>query len=162
MHFIKFDRFYFWGPIIRDILENIENLRSKNDKGKKVKIYSGVIFKKSNKFQYLKSSAFFSMIQLLYRFFHFSVLIMFISHHLQVLSSLTFISKVSSHFLSFSPSRFPLSNLDDNTYLLQLKYLNMTNGETAHIVQLPGRILTKISNTIWIYFRMFFGNVSIG
>jgi len=103
MHFIKFDRFYFWGPIIRDILENIENLRSKNDKGKKVKIYSGVIFKKSNKFQYLKSSAFFSMIQLLYRFFHFSVLIMFISHHLQVLSSLTFISKVSSHVLSFSP-----------------------------------------------------------
>jgi len=38
----------------------------------------------------------------------------------------------------------------------------MTNGETAHIVQLPGRILTKISNTIWICFRMFFGNVSIG
>ncbi len=30
------------GPLIRDILQNIENLKSKNEMGRKVKIYSGV------------------------------------------------------------------------------------------------------------------------
>lgn len=89
------------GPIIRDILENIQNLKSNNEKGRKVKIYSG--------------------------------------HDTTIMPILSFLGVNYVHQPPFASALFfDIYQKDDNTYLLQLKYLNMTNGQNPHIIRLPG------------------------
>ncbi|CAF0743944.1 unnamed protein product [Adineta steineri] len=89
------------GPLLRDILQNIENLITNNVNGRKAKIYSG--------------------------------------HDTSIAPVLAFLGVNHVHQPPFASALFfDLYQQDDQSYAIQLQYLNMTNGRNAHIIRLPG------------------------
>ncbi|CAF3180608.1 unnamed protein product [Rotaria socialis] len=89
------------GPLLRDILENIEDLILNKSKRRKAKIYSG--------------------------------------HETIIAAILSFLGINYPHQPPLASALFfDLYRLDNDSYGIQLEYLNMTNGRTAYPIQLPG------------------------
>ncbi|CAF3640980.1 unnamed protein product [Rotaria socialis] len=89
------------GPLLRDILENIEDLILNKSKRRKAKIYSG--------------------------------------HETTIAATLSFLGINYPHQPPLASALFfDLYRLDNDSYGIQLEYLNMTNGRTAYPIQLPG------------------------
>ncbi|CAF1338142.1 unnamed protein product [Rotaria sordida] len=88
------------GPLLREILQNIENLILNNEQGRKVKIYFG--------------------------------------HDMTISAILAYLGINYVHQPPFASGLFfDLYQQDDNSYAIQIEYLNMTNSRDTHIMILP-------------------------
>ncbi|CAF3532966.1 unnamed protein product [Rotaria sp. Silwood1] len=88
------------GPLLREILQNIENLISNNANGRKAKIYFG--------------------------------------HDVTISAILAYLGVNYVHQPPFASGLFfDLYQQDDNSYAIQLEYLNITNSRSTHIMTLP-------------------------
>ncbi|CAF5022961.1 unnamed protein product, partial [Rotaria sp. Silwood1] len=87
-------------PLLREILQNIENLISNNANGRKAKIYFG--------------------------------------HDVTISAILAYLGVNYVHQPPFASGLFfDLYQQDDNSYAIQLEYLNITNSRSTHIMTLP-------------------------
>ncbi|CAF3407362.1 unnamed protein product [Rotaria socialis] len=88
------------GPLIRDILNNIEKITTNNEQGRKAKLYFG--------------------------------------HDITISAILAFLDVNYVHQPPFASGLFfDLYQQDDNSYAIQLEYLNKTNSQDTQIITLP-------------------------
>ena len=128
------------GPLIIDILQNIGNLKSNNGKGEKLN-YTRVYVKYFN--ASLQNRSFFLLFfKAWYHYCCYSIISWCELCSPAIICQCIIFRCLWTKFvfLKRAEYRFYILHLDDNTYAIQLEYLNMTYGRNAHVVRLPGNV----------------------